>query len=221
MIASGTKELDGVEAVQLRGLRVGHIKNDYVEGVASRLEIVPEKVTAIRVVDVHTRIRQDRCNLHREELPRHGDERGIQLNIVDPLDRGMLQRLGDAAVHAAADQQKPPRGRVLQQRVVNRFFGGALVRRAGKDHAVVINAADRAGFRIARLNDCQVAVDRVARSQQVESPPQPRLRGLVQRRCNIYEEKDCKQDDREKRRCHSRGPKLFAADPEQQDCCHA
>ena len=58
----------------------------------------------------------------------------------------MLQRLGDAAVYAAADQQNLPRRWVLQQRVVNRLFGGILVRGAGKDHAVVINAADIAGF---------------------------------------------------------------------------
>ena len=60
VIASGTKELGGVEAVQLRGLRVGHIKNDHVECVASRLEIVPKKVPAIRVVHVHARIRDNR-----------------------------------------------------------------------------------------------------------------------------------------------------------------
>jgi len=106
-IASGTKELGRVEPVQLRGLRVGHIENDHVECVASGLEIVPEivpqKVAAIRVVHVHPGIRDNRSGLRGEELPRHVDERGIQFNVVDPLDGGMLQRLGNAAVHAAAD----------------------------------------------------------------------------------------------------------------------
>ena len=181
-------------------------------------------MSAVFVVDVHTRIRDSRSRLRGEELPRHVDERGIQLNIVDPLDGGMLQRLGDAAVHAAADQQKVPRRRMLQQRVVHRLFGGALVRRAGKDHAVVIYAADVADFRIAgfvaSFDDRQVAINRVARSHQVESLPQARLRGPVQRRCNIYKENDCKENDREKRRCRSDGPKLLAAHPEQQNCCH-
>ena len=117
---------------------------------------------------------------------------------------------------------------MLQQRVVNRLFGGVLVRRAGQDHAVVINAADIAGFRIAgfiaslvaSFNDRQVAVNRVARSHQAESPPQARLRGPFQRRCNIYKESDCNENDREKRRCHRHGPKLLAAHSEQQNCCH-
>jgi len=53
-------------------------------------------------MDVYASI-QESGRLQGEELPRHFDERWIQLNIVDPLDRGMLQRLGDAAVYAAAN----------------------------------------------------------------------------------------------------------------------
>ena len=96
----------------------------------------------------------------------------------------MLQRLGDAAVHTAADQQNPPRCWVLKQRVVNRLFGGVFVRRVGEDHAVVINAADIASSRIASFgacfNDLQVAVDRVTRRHQMESLPQARLCERVQ-----------------------------------------
>jgi len=103
VIASGTKELGRVEPVQLRGLRIGHVKNDYVECAARRLERVLKKVSAIGVVHVHARIRDNRSGLYRKKLPRHVDERGIQFNVVDPLDRGMLQRLGDTAVHAAAN----------------------------------------------------------------------------------------------------------------------
>ena len=97
-----------------------------------------------------------------------------------------------------------PRRRVLQQRIVNRLFGGVLVRRVGQDHAVVINAADIAGLRIAgfvaRFDDRQVAVNRVARSHQAESPPLARLRRPVQRRRNIYKENGGNENDREKRR---------------------
>jgi len=122
---------------------------------------------------------------------------------------------------------------VLQQRVVDCLFGGVLVRRAGEDHAVVINAANVAGFPMAgfiaglisslmaSLDDREIAVNRVARSYQAESPPQARLRGPVQRRRNIYKERDCQKNDGEKRGGHRHGPKLLAVHPEQQDCCHA
>src|SRR5208337_1907420 len=134
-------------------------KNDHVKPVARAFEIEP----AIGVMDVYPRISirtisirtifpktigTKRSRLRREELPRHVDERGIELHIVDPLDRRMLQDLNHAAVRAAADEQNLPRRRMLQQRVVNRFLGGSLVGHISQDHAVVIEAAN-----IARLND--------------------------------------------------------------------
>src|SRR5208337_1389445 len=94
VVASGTEELDGVEAVQLRGLRVGHIENDGVECAGSCLEIV----TAVGVVDVHARVGIQCGGLCGEKLPRHADERGVELDVVDALDGGMAERLGDAAV---------------------------------------------------------------------------------------------------------------------------
>ena len=162
VFASGTKELGRVEPVDLRGLRVGHIDQNHVEPVASRPQIVP----AIRIVHVYPRVLDNRSGLRREELARHVDQRGIQLNIVDALDCGMLQRLGDTAVHSAADHQNAPRRWALQQRIVHRLFGGILVRCVGQKHAVLIDAA-----KIASPGHRQVAVDGVARSHQMESLP--------------------------------------------------
>ena len=41
VLACGTEELNGIETVDLRGLRVGNIQNNCVEPVASRPQIVP------------------------------------------------------------------------------------------------------------------------------------------------------------------------------------
>ena len=119
---------------------------------------------------------------------RHADQRGVQLDQVDAFDGGMLERLRDAAACAAADEQNAPRRRMLQQRVVNRLFGGAFIRRAGKDEAVFIEAANVAG-----LGDRQVAVDRVARCEQVKAAPLARLRLPFHPRRNLGEKKDCEQ----------------------------
>ena len=90
VVASGAEKLLGVKPIQLRGLRVRHVENDYVERAAGRLQIAP----AIGVVNVYTRIRIQ-SRLLREEPARHIDERRIQFNIVDSLDAGVLQRLSD------------------------------------------------------------------------------------------------------------------------------
>ena len=79
MGASGTEKLDCVEAVQLRGLRVRHIENDGVEFGGGGLEIV----TAIGVVDVNARVGIRR--LRGKELPGHADERGVELDVIEPL----------------------------------------------------------------------------------------------------------------------------------------
>jgi len=86
MFAGGPKELGSVEAVQLRGLRVGQIENDRVKLVASRSEIEP----AVGVMNMHSIIRNKRSRRRGKQPLRHVDDRGIELNIVHPLDRGML-----------------------------------------------------------------------------------------------------------------------------------
>ncbi len=152
MFAGGAKELGGVEAVQLRGLRVGQVENDRVKLVASRFEIEP----AIGVMYVYSFICRKRSRPRGKQPPRHVDEHGIELDIIDALDRGVLEGLRDAAVRAATNEQDPLRRGMLQQRVMDRFFRGSLVGHTGQDDAVVIEAAN-----IARLRDGQVAINRV------------------------------------------------------------
>ena len=52
---------------------------------------------------VSARERAKDRGLRRKILLRHGDQRRIELDIVEARDGGMLERLGHAAVHAAAD----------------------------------------------------------------------------------------------------------------------
>jgi DNA-binding protein len=162
VFAGGAKELGSVEPVQLRSLRVGQIENDHVKLIARGFEIE----AAVDVMDVDARIvtgavctrtiGSKRSRLRGEEPPRHIDEHGIELHIVDALDRRMLQDLNNTAVRAATDEQNFFRRRMLQQRVMDRFFGGSLVGHTGQDHTVVVDAANTA-----RLDDGQVAIDRV------------------------------------------------------------
>jgi hypothetical protein len=182
MIARGAKEFGGVEAVQLRGLRVRKADNDYIEAVACRIE----KSAAIGVVQMHAGIKRRR--VRGKKITRHAMERGVQLDQVDALDGGMLERLRDAAAGATADEQNSLRRGMLQQRVVNRFFGGAFIRRAGQDEAVFIEAAIVAG-----CDDRQVAVDRIRRCEQVKAAPLLRLRQPFHARRNFDEKKYCEQ----------------------------
>jgi len=146
-----------------------------------------------------------------KELPRHGDERRIEFDRIDAFDGRMLERLCDAAIHSAADEENMPRCGVLQQRVVHRFFGRGLVGRIGQQNSVVVHAAN-----VARLGDGQVAVDRVARSHNMKALPQPRLRGEIHLRCEISE-----QNKRAQQSCRSPCSKLFAIHPEEQNRRHA
>ena len=100
------------------------------------------------------RVRKQGARLRGEELSRHANQRGIQFDVVDALNSRMLERLGDAAVDAAADHENVPRRWVLQQRIVNAFFSGSRVRRVGEQNPVRVNAANLAG-----LSDGQVAID--------------------------------------------------------------
>jgi len=186
MFAGGAKELGSVEAVQLRGLRVGQIENDHVKLVARGLEIK----AAVGVMEMNARILSEtdggkRSGLGGEELPRHVDDHGIELHIVDALDRRMLQDVNDTAVRAATDEKNLFRRRMLQQRVMDRFFGGSFVGHTSQDHAVVVDTTYTA-----RLDDGQVAINRVTGLQQVKSPPQARLRRLGPHRRNIDKKRD-------------------------------
>ena len=83
-----------------------------------------------------------------------GDESGVELDVIDALDSGMTERLGYAAVDAAADEEEVFGPGVLEERVVNGFFGGGFVGGIGEEHAIRVDAADGAG-----LSDCKIAVD--------------------------------------------------------------
>ena len=207
MFAGREKKLHGVEAVQLRGLRVRHIQNDHVEGVASRHQIG----ASVGVMDAHTWVRRDRGNLRGEEPPRHGDDRRVHFDVIDSFHGGVLQHLGDGALDPAADEENTPGRGVLQQRIVDRLFGGAWVRSIGEDCAVVVQAAD-----VARDGDGQVAVDRVARTQQAEASPETGLRGSIERGRNPQQ-----QGNRQRRPERNRNPAPLAAPAEQQQGCHA
>src|ERR1035441_2387607 len=72
MIARGAEEFGGVEAVQLRGLRVRKADNDYIEVVARRVE----ESAAIGVVQMHAGIK--RRGVGGKIITRHAEERGVQ-----------------------------------------------------------------------------------------------------------------------------------------------
>ncbi len=172
--AGGAEELDCVEAVQLRGLRVGDVEEDGVECVGGGFEVV----TAVREMDVDARVEVGR--LGGKELAGDGDECGVEFDVVDALDGGMTERLGDAAVDSAADEENVFWGGVLEERVVDGFFGGGFVGGIGEEDAVRIDAADGAG-----LSDCEVAVDGVARGYQVEALPEALLGFAIKRRGDV------------------------------------
>ena len=84
----------------------------------------------------------------------------------------MLERLSDAAVHAAADQQNTARRSVLKQRVVDGLFGRGRIGRVGQDGAVFVQATNSARFVRAGFGHRQVAIDGVALGNHVETAPE-------------------------------------------------
>src|ERR1039458_4460448 len=92
MIVRGAEEFGGVEAVQLRGLRVRKTDNNYIEVLARRIEIN----AAIGVMQMYAGIK--RSGVSGKIITRHADKRGVQLDQVDALDGGMLERLRDTAL---------------------------------------------------------------------------------------------------------------------------
>ena len=132
------KKLHRVEPVQLRRLRVRHIHDDHVEFFSGFGQESPP----IQKMQMHARVGIEIRRLRREKLPRHANQRRVQLHIIEPLDGRMLQRLGHGAVHAAANQEYAAWRRVLQQRVVHRLFGRGRIGRIGQDRAVLVNAPD-------------------------------------------------------------------------------
>ena len=133
-------------------------------------------------MQMHSGIGEKRRGLGWKEFLRDPDECGVQFDQVNAFDCGMTERLRDGAAGSAADHKNATRRRMLQQRVVHRLFGGALVRGVGEDKAVFIQAADVAGF-----NDRQVSVDGIARCEQVKAAPLACLRGALQPRRNTNE----------------------------------
>jgi hypothetical protein len=206
MIARGAKEFRGVKPVQLRRLRIRHIHDDHVKGAARRLEIV----AAIRVMQMHPGIGNESGGLCLKILSRHADKRGVQLNQIDALDGGMAESLREDAACASADHQNTPRLFVFQKRVMDCFFGGTLIRRVGKDYAIFVQTAD-----VARFDDRQVAVNRVARCEQVQAAPLIRPRGAFQPRRNINEKKNCEQ-----RAGRHRNTNLPSTHRQQKNDCH-
>ena len=121
MIARGAEELDGVKAIQLRGQGIGYAYNDYIVSFVR----FAEKCAAIAVVQMHARIKG--CGACGKEFIGHAQHGGVQLDQIDAFDGGMAERLRNAAIRAAADEQNALGRGMLQQRIVNRFLGGAFI----------------------------------------------------------------------------------------------
>ena len=176
VIARGTEKLLRIKPVQLSGLWIGQIENDRIESLGRG----PEPESAIRIVNPHARIGKGAHRFRGSNPPENFHHRGIELHIIEPPERGVLERLNNAAIRSPTNKQNPSRCGVLQQRIVDGFFGGGLIRHAGQDHTVVIDTPQRAGF-----NHRQVSINRIARFQHAESLPLALARRPVQRRSNI------------------------------------
>ena len=180
MRARHAEELLRIEAVQLRGLRIGYIDDDDVESFTGFGQVS----SAIEKMQVHAQISCAGAGakgrgLRRKILLRHRDQRGIELDVVEAGDGGMLERLGHAAVDAAADEQHAARSRVLEKRVVDGFFGCGGIGRVGEDGAVFVETSDRAGIDRAGFGDDEIAVDGVALGDHVEAAPETRARSGI------------------------------------------
>ena len=180
MCARQAEKLHGVEAVQLRGLRIGHVDEDGVESFFG----FGQESSAIEKMQMHARVGIKDGGLRGEVLAREGDQRGVEFDVVEALDGGMLERLGDAAVHAAADQEHTARRRVLQaarsgrpprlRRDRARWPGWSRSRRGYGFRAGSCRRqwrSQRARF-VSGFGDGQVAVDGVALGDDVEAAPE-------------------------------------------------
>ena len=155
------EEFQRVETVELRGLRIGQIDDDDVEGFPRALQKKP----AIDAVDPHPGITLRRIG---EILAGKLEDRRVQLHVVQAAQTGVLERLGEASVDAAADEQQADGRGVLQESVVYGFLGRLRIGLGGYRQTVLV---ERHAAFVAHHD--QVAVKGVGRSDNVEGPPQP------------------------------------------------
>ena len=92
----------------------------------------------------------------------------VEFHVVRALEAGVLQRLGQAAVDAAADEQQALRRGMLEQRVVDGLFRLLGIGRGDQRQAVLVKG--RAAFP-ARYH--QAPVNGVARVDELKATPQP------------------------------------------------
>jgi len=158
------EELVGIESVELRSLRIGKVEDDDVEPVSRRLQ----KQAPVDGVRVHSWIGTDRTPFLRKVAPGQIQNRRIKLNVVDALDGRVLESLGEASVHAAADQQQASRRGMLQQGEMDSFLRRLEVRYA-EDYQTIFEETASAFC----LNHGQIAIDGVADRHHLEATPEP------------------------------------------------
>jgi len=167
------EELERVEAVQLGRLGVGQVDDDDVVAEASALE----EPAAIGDVNPHARIGYDGFPELGEVEASQFQHRRIEFHVIDVLDAGMLKRLREASINAAADEQRVAWRGVREQRVMHRLFGRGGVGRGEQHQSVLVQAAAATV-----IHHRQVAVGGVAHCEELEAAPGARHRSGIQAR---------------------------------------
>jgi len=158
------EKLECVEAVELGSLRLRQVDD---ENVKPEIRGSQEEA-AVGVVNMDARVRAQRCPRRGEVFLRQIKHGRIQLHVINPFQAGVLQSLGETPVHATANKEKALRRGVLEQRKVHRLFGSGWIGNVECNQPILVEATRAFG-----LHDSQVAVNGIARGNQIEAAPQP------------------------------------------------
>ena len=135
-------------------MRIGQVDHNHVEKALGGLH----ETAAIGHVYMHSYIGFRRGPFLAKVAARDFEDGRIELHVIHAFERAVLERLPEASVGPAADQQKAARGRVFEQRIVDGFLGPFRIGRVKQNQPVLIDAARPFGF-----HHRKVAVSRVPR----------------------------------------------------------
>ena len=163
----------GIKAIELRRLGLRHVDNHHVEYRLGSLQKQP----AVQMMDAQAPIGA-RGSPRLRKVPLGDIENGrIEFHVIDALESRMLERLLQAAVDSAADQQQPLRGGVFEQGEMHRFLRRGSVRNRRHHQAVLVEAARAFGF-----DNDEIAVAGIPAVDEPEALPEPLERSLFEPR---------------------------------------
>ena len=108
------EKLLGIKAVQLRGKGIWQVNDDDIELRVAGFEEQPP----IHGVDAYAWVAPHASPSLRKVALCDTEYGRVQFDVLEALEAGVLEGLGDAAVDAAADEQQRPRRGVFEKREV-------------------------------------------------------------------------------------------------------